>query len=44
MSISPITISGRICSLNQLFITVGIALGYAMSFKIKEEDLGNVYN
>jgi MFS family permease len=44
ISISPSQISGRVASMNQLFITIGIALGYAMGFRINEDDLGNVYN
>jgi MFS family permease len=44
MSISPTKISGKIGSLNQILITIGIALGYAMGYRISETDLGNIYN
>jgi MFS family permease len=44
MSISPTKISGKIGSLNQILITIGIALGYAMGYRINDEDLGNFYN
>lgn len=44
ISISPTKASGKIGSLNQILITVGIALGYAMGYKINELDLGNIYN
>ena len=32
ISIAPTSMSGRIGSLNQIFITIGIAVGYAMGF------------
>ena len=35
ISIAPTSMSGRIGSLNQIFITIGIAVGYAMGFIIK---------
>lgn len=44
ISISPTSMSGKIGSLNQILITIGIALGYAMGYRINEKDLGNVYN
>lgn len=44
MSISPTKISGQIASLNQIMITIGIAIGYCMGYMIDENDLANVYN
>lgn len=44
ISISPTKISGKIGSLNQILITIGIALGYGMGYRINEKDLGNKYN
>lgn len=32
LSISPLKMSGIVGSMNQLFITIGIAVGYGMSF------------
>ena len=34
-SIAPPQMSGFICSLNQLFITIGIATAYAMAFRLR---------
>lgn len=34
MSISPTKISGQIASLNQIMITIGIAIGYCMGYMI----------
>jgi len=44
ISISPTQISGKIGAINQILITVGIALGYAMGYRINDRDLGNQYN
>lgn len=44
MSISPTKISGQIASLNQIMITIGIAIGYCMGYLIDQNDLSNVYN
>jgi hypothetical protein len=41
MSISPTQISGRIGSFNQIMITIGIAVAYAMGYVIDAEDLDN---
>ncbi len=44
MSISPTQISGRIGSFNQIMITIGIAVAYAMGYVIDAEDLDNSLN
>ncbi len=41
ISISPTSMSGKIGSLNQILITIGIALGYAMGYRIDDKDLAN---
>ena len=40
-SIAPLEISGKVGCFNQLLITVGIAVAYAMGFLIDNKDLGN---
>lgn len=44
MSLSPTSISGRIGSFNQIFITIGIAVGYSMGYLIDTKELDNPYN
>ena len=44
MSISPTKISGQMGSFNQIMITIGIAVAYAMGYVIDNNDLGNSWN
>jgi len=44
MSLSPTSISGRIGSFNQIFITIGIAVGYSMGYIIDVKELDSPLN
>ena len=41
-SLSPTKLTGRIGALNQIFITIGIAIAYGTGFSLKEEFTNNI--
>ena len=44
ISISPTKVSGRIGSFNQIMITIGIAVAYAMGYLIDNQNLSSSFN